>query len=78
MTKELIFTIDDGTKYHVSVTPIPFNDNGVNRLKFEVKDPFSINIIQRLEQDNWIHLEGDMKAEYVQRIGAVIRKNFDT
>ncbi|MDR6785291.1 hypothetical protein ABIE26_003990 [Pedobacter africanus] len=78
MTKELFFTANDGITYTVTVTSIPFNDNGTNRIKFEVKDPFSINILQRQEQDNWVILEGDIKPEHVKLVGAVIRKNFNT
>lgn len=78
MTKELFFTANDGITYTVKVTPIPFEDHGVNRVKFEVKDPFSVNIVQRLEGDHWIILEGDMLAEHLPHLGKVIRSNFDT
>lgn len=78
MEKNLYFTDNDGKAYPVRVNQILFDDNGTNRVKFLIEDPFSRHVIQRKEGDDWILLEGDMLSEYVQRLGAVIRKNFDT
>ena len=77
MEKNLHFIDNDGNAYPVIVTQIMFDDNGTNRVKFLVKDPFSQHVVQRLDGDHWVLLEGDMIDEYVQRLGAVIRKNFD-
>jgi hypothetical protein len=77
MEKQLYITLGS-TGYDFKVTPISFNDNGVNRVKFKVQDPFSTYILQRMEGDNWLLLEGDLRPDFIQPLGNVIRKNFDT
>jgi hypothetical protein len=72
---EKYFLLMDLTQ--LTVNQIVFDNHGTNRIKFLVKDPFFQHVIQRLEGDNWISLEGDMLDEYMQRLGKVIRKIFD-
>lgn len=78
MTKKLSFKAGDGILYTVGVTPIPFIDNGTNKIKFEINDIFSVSIIQRLEGDDWIVHEGDILPEHLPYLGKEIRGNFDT
>jgi|GEM_PF-2459499 len=78
MTKQLSFIATDGITYHVSVTSIPFHDNGVNRLRFKVEDMFSTSVLQRVSDGNWIIIEGKINMEHVPLLGEEIRLNFET
>ena len=78
MTKKLSFIADDGITYHVSVTSIPFEDNGVNRLRFKVEHMLSGSVVQRMADGNWSLIEGEIKIEHVPLVGEEIRLNFET
>lgn len=75
--KKISFKAEDGQSYNVNVTPIKFNDNGTNRLKFQVEDMVSKGVLQRINR-NWVLLEGDIKPSHVPFIGEAIRLSFDT
>ncbi|WP_406825434.1 hypothetical protein [Pedobacter sp. KACC 23697] len=77
MLKKLTFQAIDGYEYPITVEQIKFVDNGIGRVKFKIQDIVSKGILQRVGNE-WIQLEGDIKASHISPIGAVIRLNFDT
>lgn len=62
----------------VKITPIGYLDNGVHKMKFEVKDAFEINKVYRNREGKWRLAEGHMQREYVNQVGAKLQEIYNT
>jgi hypothetical protein len=62
----------------VKVTPIGYLENGIHKMKFEIKDAFEINKVYRNREGKWRLGQGHMQAEYVRQVGTKLQEIYNT
>jgi hypothetical protein len=62
----------------ITAQPIRYMDNGVAKIKFEVKTAFDTCKVYRDAEGVWIIDEGEILPRYLEEVGINLRKKYNT